>query len=252
MKRAQEASAPSGKYPKKRAKGDAVVLELTPEVIEKLSPEEVTAPPLQRYQTPSLCVDGKRAYLKLGAWLDLKFGVDARVWGDRGASAEDAAPAPSHPESARLHVTLAGDSLRLMEALDRKLEASFASVTETAVTWQSLVKRTEKSSSLHAVIKVNFMLRPCSNVHAATEIKIRHPTGVLTRGVGWGFLEANMASCEGFKNGRCKVLLDAQYWCMNGSAGITLNAAALALRPSEDCVAPEHFRIDDVFPDAEM
>jgi hypothetical protein len=251
MKHAQAASIPGGNFPRKRAKLDAVVLELTQDVIEKLSLEQTTAPSLHRFQAPSLSVHGKRAYLKLGTWLDLKFGVDTRVW-DKGGSSEDVTAAPSHPENARLNVTLSGDSLRILEALDRKLEALFAPLTDTAVTWQSLVKRTEKSPHAHAVIKVNFVLRHGTNVQSATEFKLRQMRGALTNGVGWVFLEGNMAACDGFKNGSCKALLDIQYWCMNGTAGVTLNAAAVALRPSAECAAQEIFRLDDVFPDAEM
>jgi hypothetical protein len=253
MKRASDASASGGRFQKKRPRVEAIVSELTPSVVEALSLEKVMTPPApqQHFHAPFLCVNDKRAYLRLGQWLEVKFGVDTRVW-DRGAASEDPAPVASRPENARLNVTLTGENLRVLEALDRKMEALFASMAETPFTWQSLVKRSEKSSHAHMVIKVNFVLRPGSNVHAATEIKIRNPKGTVSTGLGWGFFEANMASCEGFKNGRCKALLDAQYWCMNGSAGVTLNAAALALRPSEDCFSPEHFRIDEVFPDAEM
>jgi hypothetical protein len=250
MKQRQVASIAED-FLRKRAKVDAVVLPLSIDVIEKLSLDQTKVAPSHRFQAPSLCVEGKRAYLKLGTWLDLKFGVDARVW-DKGGSFEDVTAAPSHPENARLNVTLSGDSLRLLEALDRKLEALFAPLTDVAVTWQSLVKRTEKSPHAHAVIKVNFVLRHGSNVQSATEFKLRQTRGALTNGVGWVFLEGNMAACDGFRNGSCKALLDIQYWCMNGAAGVTLNAAAVALRPSAECAAQELFRIDDVFPDGEV
>jgi hypothetical protein len=39
---------------------------------------------------------------------------------------------------------------------------------------------------------------------------------------------------------------------MNGSAGVTLQAYALALRPSNDCAAVDGFKIDDIFPDADL
>ena len=251
MKQRQAASIAAEDFPRKRAKVAAVVLPLTIDVIEKLSLDQTKVTSSHRFQASSLYVEGKRAYLKLGTWLDLKFGVDARVW-DKGGSSDDVAAAPSHPENARLNVTLSGDSLRLLEALDRKLEALFSPLTDTAVTWQSLVKRTEKSPHAHAVIKVNIVLRHGTNVQSATEFKLRPTRGALTNGVGWVFLEGNMAACDGFKNGSCKALLDIQYWCMNGTAGVTLNAAALALRPSAECFAQEIFRLDDVFPDAEM
>ena len=251
MKQRQAASILAEAFPRKRVKVDAVILPMTIDVIEKLSLDQTKVTSSHRFQAPSLCVDGKRAYLKLGTWLDLKFGVDVRVW-EKSGSSDDVTASPGHPENARLNVTLSGDSLRLLEALDRKLEALFAPLTDATVTWQSLVKRTEKSPHAHAVIKVNFVLRHGTNVQSATEFKLRQPRGALMNGVGCVFLEGNMATCDGFRNGSCKALLDIQYWCMNGAAGVTLNAAALALRPSAECAAQELFRLDDVFPDGEM
>lgn len=221
---------------------DVMAVELTPEVVEGLSLME--SPPESKFQLPQLCMGDRMVFLKLSTWLDLKFGIDTRVWD----KPDDAA---ARPENARLHVNLAGAVLTLLEALDAKAQRLFEAGSGEPLNWQNLVKRSEKSTYLHAIFKVCFQARSTSNVQA-TEMKIRLPSGGIAKGAGWSFLDAHMASSDGFKDGMCKVLVNPQLWCMNGSAGLTLNVVALALRPSTKCLEAKHFCIDEVFPDADM
>jgi hypothetical protein len=222
---------------------ESVVLELTPEVIAGLSMRE--APAECWLQTPQLCSGDRAVCLKLDSWLDLKFGVDTRVW----EKTDDPA---ARPELARLQVNLAGAALQLLETLDAQAQRLFAAGEERArLSWQPLVKRSDKRPHAHAIFKVCFQPRSSTSVRA-TEMKIRLPGGALVKGAGWSFLDAHLAACDGFREGQCRVLLDVQYWCMNGAAGLTLNVVALALRPPAKCLEGRHFCIDDVFPDAEM
>jgi len=255
MKRAEGPAASNGsRFQKKRRAVDTALVELSASVSERMTLEEGTiAYPTNRYYAPVLLVDGKRACLKISSWMETKFGVDLRVW-DKGAASSTevaAASVPSNPDTARLNVTLTGEMLKAFEALDGKLETLFASTTESSFTWQSLIKRSDKTGA-HACVKVNFVARQGATPLAATQIKVRLPGGSFTTGAGWVFLEKTLAACEEFKGGRCKVALDFQYWSMNGSAGVTLQAYALALRPSDDCVVGDGFKVDDIFPDADF
>ena len=257
MKRVEGHAAPNGsRFQKKRRAVDAALVELSTSVAERMTLEEgAVTYPSNRFYAPILLVDGKRACLKISSWMETKFGVDLRVWDKGAASSSEATsaapPVPNNPDTARLSVALTGELLKAFEALDGKLETLFASSTESSFTWQSLVKRSEKTGA-HACVKINFVARQGANPLAATQIKLRLPGGSFTTGVGWAFLEKHLAACDAFKEGGCKVALDFQYWSMNGSAGVTLQAYALALRPSDDCVAMDGFKIDDIFPDADL
>jgi len=230
-----------------------MVVELTPGLVEQLALRDTPgggAP--ARCGLPLLCFGDHAACLKLGAWLELKFGVDLRVWEKAG---EEAAPsAAAHPEQARLNLSLAGETLALFEALDAKAQQLFAAskAGEEQFAWQSLVKRNDKSQYAHAVFKLALQPRPASNQRVATEMKLRLPGGGLAKGAGWSFLDAHSAACDGFRDAKCRVLFEAHFWCMNGAAGLSLNVVAVALRPSAKCMEARHFCIDDVFPDAEM
>jgi hypothetical protein len=257
MKRAEGPAASNGsRFQKKRRVLDTALVELSASVSERMTLEEGTLTyPTNRYYAPVLLVDGKRACFKIGSWMETKFGIDLRVWDKGAASSSEAAPAaasvPNNPDTARLNVALTGEMLKAFEALDSKLEQLLTSTTESSFTWQSLVKRSEKTGA-HACVKVNFVARQGANPLAATQIKVRLPGGSFVTGVGWAFLEKHLAACDAFKEGGCKVALDFQYWSMNGSAGVTLQAYALALRPSNDCAAVDGFKIDDIFPDADL
>jgi hypothetical protein len=227
----------------KRPRVDVVAVELTPDVVAGLSLKEAAAQ--SWIQTPMLSLGENAVYLKLDGWLDLKFGVDARVW-------EKPDDPSARPETARLHVNLADATLPLLKALDAKAQRLFEADEERkGLNWQSLLKRSEKTQYAHIILKVCFQARPTTDVRA-TEMKIRLPGGGVAKGAGWSFLDAHMASCDGFREGQCRALLDAQFWCMNGSAGLTLNVVALALRPSAKCLEAKHFCIDEVFPDSDM
>ena len=227
----------------KRPRSEVVAVDLTPQLIEGLSLKE--APVGSWIQTPQIHSGDHAVYLKLDGWLDLKFGVDTRVW-------EKPDDPSARPEQARLPVNLTGAMLPLLETLDAKAQRLFVASEERAhFSWQSMVKRAERSPYAHVIFKVCFQSRPTTNVRA-TEMKIRLPGGGTAKGAGWNFLDAHMASCDGFREGQCRALLDAQFWCMNGSAGLTLNVVALALRPPAKCLEAKHFCIDEVFPDAEM
>lgn len=259
MKRVEGTAATNGsRFQKKRRAVDTALVEFSTSVTERMTLEEGTVTyPTNRYYAPVLLVDGKRACLKICSWMETKFGVDLRVWDKGAASSSEAAPAasavpvPNNPDTARLNVALTGEMLKVFEKMDGTLEKLFASTTESSFIWQSLIKRSEKTGA-HATIKINFVARQGANSTAATQMKLCLPGGSFVTGVGWAFLEKYLASCEEFKGGRCKVAMDLHFWSMNGSAGVTLQACALALRPSEDCAVVDGFKIDDIFPDADL
>lgn len=275
MKRAMEvqaasaSEAPSGggtRFKKKKDASDSVsLLQLSQLALEDLELDDAITYPKNRFYVPQLLLRGRgtqrsRPLLKLDAWLELKFGVDSRIW-DKSARADgaaapaaDASAAAPRPEAVRLHVQLGAQLAEQLQALDARAEALFETgVDSQKVAWQPMVKKAERGASgCHAVVKAYLVARQGASLAPLTQFKIRHPGAPAAVGSGWDFLQKQLAKYDNFREGRCLLALELQYWCMNGNAGLTLQAYAVVLEASEACcsvgLGPT---VDEIFPEQE-
>jgi hypothetical protein len=258
MKRTQKNGSCNGarvhKKPRDAPSGPCVV-DLLDVPCEALSLEVgAVTYPSNRFYSPLLVVNGAKTYFKMNTWLDLKYGVDARVWdkgNGTGSNGGDGGPAGSAPpETARLTVSLEPRAMEALQALDRRAEALYRTTSTDSFKWQSCVK-TDKVGEGVASVKVYFKARHGALPTPATCMKIKQFDGSCVTGVGWDFLEAYLDTCDSFRGGRCKIALDMQYWQMNGSAGLTLQAFALAIAPSQELLSTLDV-VDVLFPDEEL
>jgi hypothetical protein len=257
----QPSKSNGARFQKKRDCPEMTVLDVILLPLERLSLDtSYISYPTNRFYPPSLLVGDKRCCIKANKWLDIKFGVDTRVWEKHSGDSASASPpqqqqcSPSSgPETARLHISLDSETAAALEALDRRAEELLGPILDKKPTWQPLVKRSEKGHGPYAVAKIYFTSLQGANPVPATQIKLRLPDSSLHSGAGWGgFLEKHTPSCDGFREGKCKIAAGIQFWSMNGSAGITLQTFALALVPSSSCASQKNGNVDDIFPDSDF
>jgi hypothetical protein len=260
------------RFRRKRDEGAALqLLPLAQLAPESLQLDDAITYPKNRFFAPRLLLAARepgaprpRPLLKLDGWLGLKFGVDCRTWdrgGGGGATAEAstaAAAATTPPEAVRLQVQLPAPLAAQLQALDARAEELLRPFVQDEqgrpLAWQPLVKRSERSPEPHAVVKAYLVARQGASVAPLTQLKLRLPGGDgCVRGTGWDFFQRHLCRYDQFRDGRCRLAVELQYWCMNGSAGLTLQAYALVLEPSEAlCDSADGPSVDDVFPDAEL
>ena len=265
MKRCQSNAATNGaRFQKKQRDGFETMISVVSfdaSAVQQLTLEQSAASatyPANRFYPPTLLLGDKRPCFKLSPWLELKFGVDARVWDKAGGNGEPPPQPGPVPDTARLNIAVDDpDLLAAFEGLDKRAQELFLPLVPSPHAWQPLLKRVEKSGSSgggsHAAVKIYLKARQGACPVPATQMKVRQPDGTDARGQGWGFLEKNLEACDGFRGGRCKLALELQYWCMNGNAGLTLQAFAMVLQPAAACSAPvPGLDIEDIFPEGEL
>ena len=248
--------APAGSKPSSKRKP---VIAKAPALVDLASvePASLSAEPVESYQPnrffpPELHLNGRAMVFKVRAWLDLKWGVDTRIFDKSGAGDQDV-PAVLSPETGRMSITLDDDTSRHLELLERRARVLLETGQEEPTKWQEVVKRMPpEKGGVHAVVKLYFAPRSGMNPIAATQFKVKQHDGTYITGTGWSFLQKHLLAFDSFRNSRCKVAFEPRYWVMSGNSSLTLSAAAVVFAPSEESFATTELGIDQIFPDAEL
>lgn len=231
MKRSAGSNARFGK------KAASTVLDFSSVEAQDLSLEAAPGYPPDRVYLPDLLVSGRKALFKLASWAEARYGFDARTW--------DKSESPGDPETARLALALDAATATRLAALDARVAELFRATAPAPFEWQPALKA-DKGRDPAATVKVFFAGRLGAAPVRATLFKVR-AAGASATGEGWAFFQRQAAQHDGFRQTKCKVALSAQLWHMDGKAGLTLQAYAVALAPQAAGLG-----VDELFPDSEL